>query len=367
MALSDTASQLNVVDVQPFLNNPDSPQALEQCYALLGACTRHRAVLVKDTRVEFAALVAFQGMMINFFRRVFQLLREGVAPEGLPHVRPDLFYQVGLTPPKGEFCRRAKQDWVEWVSSWDPADRPLGLGPLWDPKLRWFEPVCDPKHRRCEPESPQANWHEICMGWARYEIQTLYTLAEMLAVGMGLPQDHFLNGLKRGVHLLAPTGMDLSGELTTPLVVAGTHYDLNWGTLHGPSTLPGLWIWTIHGQKLLVRVPPGHLLFQVGRQLAIQTSGLLQEGFHEVVITDDLLPEIRDLMRGNKSPIRTTSTLFGTLAGDVPTLPHGMLFGELPQRMQDVVRAHYPEIDGTAEDQIMGELAKIAFAKGETP
>ena len=47
-------------------------------------------------------------------------------------------------------------------------------------------------------------------------------------------------------------------------VLAGYHYDLNFLTIHGKSRFPGLFVWLADGRRMPVKVPPGHLIVQVG-------------------------------------------------------------------------------------------------------
>lgn len=44
--------------------------------------------------------------------------------------------------------------------------------------------------------------------------------------------------------------------------------DLNFLTIHGRSRFPGLHIWARNtGKRISVKLPPGHLLVQAGKQL----------------------------------------------------------------------------------------------------
>ena len=48
---------------------------------------------------------------------------------------------------------------------------------------------------------------------------------------------------------------------------ASVHDDFSYMTIHGRSTLPGLFIWLPTGEKIKVRVPEGYLLIQAGNDL----------------------------------------------------------------------------------------------------
>ena len=64
--------------------------------------------------------------------------------------------------------------------------------------------------------------------------------------------------------------------------LAGYHYDLNFLTIHGKSRFPGLYVWLRNGKRVPVKVPPGHLIVQAGKQIEYLTAGHVLAGFHEV-------------------------------------------------------------------------------------
>jgi len=131
-------------------------------------------------------------------------------------------------------------------------------------------------------------------------------LAEMAAIGLGLPEDTFRDAGKYGYvcsmsstmqwfnnsfspHLLAPTASDLTKYGQKDTILAGFHSDLNFLTIHGRSRYPGLHIWARNtGKRLAVKFPPAgrYLLVQAGKQLEHLSGGLVKAGFHEVVVND---------------------------------------------------------------------------------
>ena len=86
-------------------------------------------------------------------------------------------------------------------------------------------------------------------------------VAQMAALGMGLPRDTFIDAGQYGClssniislgtyrlrfarpHLLAPTASDLVKYNQKDTILAGFHTDLNFLTIHGRSRYPGLHIW----------------------------------------------------------------------------------------------------------------------------
>lgn len=182
-------------------------------------------------------------------------------------------------------------------------------------------------------------WCEVMNSWGGKMVSAVQTVAEMAAVGYGLPPDAFTSLMNLGPHLLAPTGADLHEFRTSQTVLAGNycaicddmkydwlvdlsrysrllphhpaicvfgslqnvgmlcmpdlsdglwsactgfHYDLNFLTIHGKSRFPGLFVWLRNGQRVPVRVPDGCLLVQAGKQMEWLTGGHVQAGMHEV-------------------------------------------------------------------------------------
>lgn len=70
--------------------------------------------------------------------------------------------------------------------------------------------------------------------WGNFMIDSCFLIAEMIAVGLGLPKNIFTDRMKGGPHLLSPTGSDLQ-KYDIGTVFAGFHYDLNFITIHGKS------------------------------------------------------------------------------------------------------------------------------------
>ena len=68
------------------------------------------------------------------------------------------------------------------------------------------------------------------------------TVAEMAAIGLGLPRNAFSELMKGSPRLVAPTGSDLT-RYKVGTVFAAFHYDLNLLTIHGKSRYPGLFAW----------------------------------------------------------------------------------------------------------------------------
>ncbi|KAL2924744.1 Protein LIM1 [Bienertia sinuspersici] len=166
------------------------------------------------------------------------------------------------------------------------------------------------KELNAEPVIPEGfpEWKDTMDSWGFKMISAIEVVAEMAAIGFGLPKDAFTSLMKQGPHLLAPTGSDLQRHGKEGTVFAGYHYDLNFLTIHGRSRFPGLNIWLRNGEKVEVKVPVGCLLIQTGKQIEWLTAGECIAGMHEVVVTKRTLEAIRLASEQNRSLWRVSST-----------------------------------------------------------
>jgi len=268
-------------------------------------------------------------------------------------VHPELSYQLGATPEFTEVPR----DHLERIKALNPenaAHVPEGA----DPKWRYFWRIGDrPQNTKfpelnAPPVIPETfpEWTSVMDKWGALMMQSVRTIAEMSAIGLGLPSNTFLHLLEGGPHLLAPTGSDLERHHKLDTIFAGFHYDLNFLTIHGKSRFPGLYIWLRDGTRVLVRVPDGCLLLQAGKELELVTGGYVTAGFHEVVVTKETLASYEKAKNDGKSLWRVSSTLFSHVASDKQL--------EVFEKFAtDETKKSYPSI--LAGDHVNEELAKI--------
>eukprot|EP01111_Echinosteliopsis_oligospora_P000152 TRINITY_DN1013_c0_g1_i2.p1 TRINITY_DN1013_c0_g1~~TRINITY_DN1013_c0_g1_i2.p1 ORF type:complete len:290 (+),score=88.46 TRINITY_DN1013_c0_g1_i2:282-1151(+) len=239
--------------------------------------------------------------------------------ELMKDVRAELSYQLGATPEFVEVPRNHKEV-IEQLDGANAAHKPTGA----DAKWRFFWRVGERPDSTDFPElnappvvpSHFPEWENVMNKWGEQMLRAITTVAEMIAVAIGLPKDALTNLMHKGPHLLAPTGSDLAafGKLDT--IFAGFHYDFNLLTIHGKSRFPGLFIWLRDGSKLQVSVPNGCLLLQAGKQLEWVTGGNITAGFHEVVVCDDTIKAVERAQAENRPIWRISSTLFGHVASD---------------------------------------------------
>ncbi|GLT60711.1 hypothetical protein SLA2020_334670 [Shorea laevis] len=316
------------------------------------------ALLVKDPRCSAEDNDRFLDMMEKYFESPpeFKRLQE----------RPNLHYQVGVTPEGVEvprsFLDEQMQEKLRAMPKEFQPSTPKGPDPKW--RYMWrVGPRPSNTHFQelySEPVIPEGfpEWKETMDSWGYKMISAVEAVAEMAAIGFGLPKDAFTALMKQGPHLLAPTGSDLGHYGREGTVFAGYHYDLNFLTIHGRSRFPGLNIWLRNGQKVEVKVPVGCLLIHTGKQIEWLTAGECTAGMHEVVVTKRTIDAIKLASEQNRSLWRVSSTLFAHIASDAMLKPLGH-FAETP------LASKYPPI--CAGEFVEQELAVINLKgnKGE--
>lgn len=355
--------ELPVIDLEPYLrhtgrfessldhNSPQFHAHIQQLCQDVSNCLRESgALIIKDPRCRAEDNDKFLDIMERFFQMSDDFKRK--------QERPQLHYQVGVTPEGVELPRSAldkdiKRQALHLAEDCRPS---IPSGP--DCKWRFMWRIGPrPSETRfqelnAEPVVPEGfpDWVDIMNGWGSKMISAVEVVAEMAAVGFGLHQGAFTSLMFQGPHLLAPTGSDLKKFGKERTILAGYHYDLNFLTIHGRSRFPGLFIWVKSGQKLEVSVPPGCLLIQAGKQLEWLTGGICTAGMHEVVVSKKTLNAIESSVQAERCLWRVSSTVFGHIASDAILQPLDH-FANAPD-------AHkYPAI--YAGEYVEGELAII--------
>ncbi|KAJ3104062.1 hypothetical protein HK100_004109 [Physocladia obscura] len=314
--MAGSTLSLPVIGLEVFLADPTSAEAIVSCKAVAAALQEHGALSIRDPRVSEADNGAFVDLMEAYFS-------QEASTKALDE-RPEVGYQVGSTPAFTEIPRCAADDeCVALVERLLPDDKPAPFDTA-DAKERFFWRVGTPPppglatqflSLHAVPVVPPAFadvWQNQMDAWGAKLLAAVRVVAEMLAVGLGLPQDAIAGRTDHAPHLLAPTGSDLSGAANARVgrVLAGFHTDLNLLTIHGKSRFPGLNIWDAQNHKLRAKIPDGCLLVQAGKQLEYLTAGHIKAGFHEVVVTDDTLTAIAKQTEAGRPLWRISSTLF---------------------------------------------------------
>mmetsp|Transcript_36264 Transcript_36264/g.63883 ORF Transcript_36264/g.63883 Transcript_36264/m.63883 type:complete len:377 (+) Transcript_36264:87-1217(+) len=344
-----------VVDLKPFLDNAESPDAQRTCNDVATSLKETGIVILKDPRVSESDSSVFLDMMEDYFAQPLELK--------MADVRKEVHYQVGATPSLMEIpACKADEECLSQIDKLPKQHRPNKIvGP--DPKWRFFWRIGERSSKptgfedlNAAPVVPTAfpQWTKTMDSWGSKMLNAVTTCAEMAALGFGLERDAISRLMKMAPHLLAPTGSDLSGNWCKPgTVLAGWHSDLNLLTIHGKSRYPGLNAWLADGTKIQVKVPEGCLLVQAGMQIERLTGGAVQAGMHEVVVLPSTVEAAERQAAKGRPAWRISSTLFAHIASNQELRPLG------PFATEKALERFPPILAG---EQVMSVLKKINLA-----
>lgn len=167
-----------------------------------------------------------------------------------------------------------------------------------------------------------SEWAEVMDQRSNALITTIFDATRMVAMGLELDAETFVDTMTCGTNLFAPTGSDLSA-VNPGDVLAAYHYDFGQWTGHDSASHDGLIAWTRDGRPFKVRVPPGCVLIQCGKEAEILTGGYLTAGFHEVVAMPTAVEKARGDVTTGTSPIRVAGPLFAQSGKGVVLSPRG--------------------------------------------
>ena len=122
---ASSSDEIPIVDLAPFMADPASEASGAEVAKVAKALHEFGCLVIKDPRVDEKHNDTFVDMLEKYFE----------ASDGKRDARPDLSYQVGVTPSGTEVprnhCARA--------ATLDPDHQPLSLcPPEADPKWRFF-------------------------------------------------------------------------------------------------------------------------------------------------------------------------------------------------------------------------------------
>ncbi|KAK4109318.1 Clavaminate synthase-like protein [Canariomyces notabilis] len=377
-ALEEFSMDLPIIDLDVFLQQGrDSPEVKAECTKAANALITYGALVLHDSRVAEEDNTVFLDLLENYFAQPEELLKKDE--------RPEFSYQIGVTLENTEKPKCAVDEpCLRVIERLAPSERPLDItGHHPDPKCRFFWRMVEPPPYKTQfpglnadnvtPEAPhiKERWGPVMNKWGSSMKNAVEGLAQMTAVGLGLPADTFKDAGRYGPHLLAPTASDLSKYGKKDTILAGFHTDLNFLTIHGRSRYPGLHIWARNtGKRIPVKIPQGnYLLVQAGKQLEYITGGLIKAGYHEVVVNERTVQVIED--RKTRFPerplIRISSTFFWHLSSDYDLAPIPALAEEARRVRAEQFQlgrdegeeAEYPPIK--VGEQVSNELKHIAL------
>lgn len=265
---------LEVFDLGSVVHKDERNAAL--CERLANCMRDTGCVVVRDPRVSIDDNDRFLDLMERYFSQPKSQKRQ--------QTRPELHYQVGLTPEGVEIPEAAHDpNALSDVQNLAPEHRPrIPQGP--DPKCRYMWRIGPRPNETAFREFNSApvvpdgfpEWEDTLNSWGEKLMATISTVAELLGYGLGLEDPKALTQKMRyGPHLLAPTGVDLTLHRKLDTCIAGYHADLNLLTGHGKARFPGLFIWLRNGKRVAAKIPDGCILLQAGMQLEYLTGNTL--------------------------------------------------------------------------------------------
>ncbi|KAF8665465.1 hypothetical protein AX16_000483 [Volvariella volvacea WC 439] len=356
---------LPVIDLDVFLSKPRAGNdVMQECKKAADALITYGALVLRDSRVSEEDNSTFLDLLEDYFNQPNEVLKKDE--------RPELSYQVGVTLENTEKPKCAVDEpCLKIIERLEPSERPLDISahnP--DPKCRFFWrmsekppyetqfPALNASNIIPEAEHIKSRWTPVMEKWGNAMKNAVADLAEMTAIGLGLPSNTFRDAGRYGPHLLAPTASDLAKYGAKDTILAGFHTDLNFLTIHGRSRYPGLHIWARNtGKRIPVKIPEGsYLLVQAGKQLEHVTGGLIKAGFHEVVVNERTLETIerRKAQHPDRPLIRISSTFFWHLSSDYDLAP----IAELAARSK-IVRAEQASLGRDEGEETVYEPMKV--------
>lgn len=312
-AEKDTLS-LPIFDIESFVDGKTGD--LNDCKKLVEDLRKNGFICIKDPRVNEDHNERFIDTMENYFETRSEIHYAGGKVEDF---KPEYAFQVGSSPDKIE---RAKIHDVK-IEGLEPENYPkTPQPPPLDGKWRFFWRIGEADNEDELLIAPQViptgfpHWEKDMNEWGGMMKDSIFTTAEMLALGMDLNRKQFTDLMEGSPQMLAPTGSDLTKYSNPGDILKGFDYDLNFITIHGRSRYPGLYIWLRDGTKMAVRIPKGCFLIQAAKQLEWLTGGYIEAGFHEILATSEALDKVEERKQQNKSHWRVGSTLFAQLQYD---------------------------------------------------
>jgi isopenicillin N synthase-like dioxygenase len=310
------------IELKYYLDNPTSEQAIAECKRVAQIFQRTGALALRDPRVSFEDNNAFLDLVEKYFEQTPEVKKKDA--------RPDVHYQVGVTPEGVEKPRCTFDTNCQKIVNTLQGENKPHMPSQADVKWRFFHKLGEKptntsfaalNSENVIPEAFKDVWVPTMESWGKKLLEAGITLAEMAAVGFGLPKNTFTDLLKYGPHLLAPTASDLNKYGKLGQILAGFHQDLNFITLHGKSRFSGLYIWLRNGTKMPVAIPDGCLLAQAGMQFEYLTGGAVVAGYHEVVVNEKAIEAVARAKQNNTCMWRISSTVFVHVASDQKLQP----------------------------------------------
>jgi isopenicillin N synthase-like dioxygenase len=194
---------------------------VEECKEAAKGLREIGFLLVKDPRVHQADHVKLVNMLGKYFE---SRAKKYVRGDTIDEAFPENAYRFGVMP---EYCRRPP-DYLNTWKRFKEENRPhVRIPPALDPQWRYSWRIGDelPNNRRFESKkiSPGdfPSWASTMDAYGSALLGTVFSISEVLAIGLGLKRTLFHDRLIYGSHTLTPTGIDLGRHNALGAVILG--------------------------------------------------------------------------------------------------------------------------------------------------
>jgi isopenicillin N synthase-like dioxygenase len=213
------------IDASLLLSN--HPKKLEECRKAVEILHQTGVMILKDPRVDEKENDRFLDMMEKYYESRSKTFYAGGK---LLESNPAAGYQTGILEELQERARNHE----ETIKQHFPNSRPVTpQPPPKDKKWRYMWRVggkAEVAGHRILPENRTPadfpEWEQRMDGFGRILMESCFTASEIIAVGLGVPQDTFRSKMEGGTQLLGPTGSDLNKYTQVGDVLAGFHYGI---------------------------------------------------------------------------------------------------------------------------------------------
>ncbi len=317
-----------VVDMAGFVAGSRSSAVYDQCRIGANVMLQYHIGIFRDPRFSSEGRNRFFRMMQRYFSQDREIIRRDV--------RRHPSKVLGVAMLGQEHAR----DHSAWAQRLPPQHRPYTTAEdRWrgDPKYRFHWRAIHPDVRRTMAGTPalaelladqivpvgfEDEWAEVMDDRSNSILTAIFDASRMVAIGLRLPEETFVDTMVNGTNVFGPTGCDVS--LMEPYrVQAAVHYDFGQWTGHDAASHAGLIAWTKDGRPFRIVVPQGTYVIQAGKEAEILTGGAIRAGMHEVVTMPEAILQASVDMGAGRSTVRVAGPLFAQSGPGVVLSPRG--------------------------------------------
>jgi isopenicillin N synthase-like dioxygenase len=216
---------LNIPSIDASLLLSNHPKKYDECKKAVDILHKTGIMILKDPRVNETENDKFLDMMEKYYESRSKTFYAGGK---LLESNPEAGYQTGIVEELQERARNHE----ETIKLHFPNSHPVTpQPPPKDKKWRYMWRVggkAEVSGHRILPDNKIPadfpEWEQRMDGFGSILMESCYTASEIIAVGLGVPQDTFRSRMEGGTQLLGPTGSDLNRYNKLGDVLAGFHY-----------------------------------------------------------------------------------------------------------------------------------------------